>query len=1036
MFSKFFIGRPMLSSVIAIVITLAGLIALKNLPVQEYPTLTPLLINVSATYPGADADTISRTVATPLENAINGVKDMIYMSSNASASGTVMINVYFRVGTNPAMAEVDVNNRVQTALSTLPAEVQRQGIMVRERSPDVLGFIMFVSENQQRDLISLSNYIAINIVDDLKRVPGVGDVIIYGEKKYSLRVWLMPDKLAAFGLTPLDVQNVIRGQNEQFSAGSIGQEPNAAKQVYTYSVMAEGRFKRVGEFENIIIRSARDGSSLKLKDVAKIELASEDYNMSSTYKKYPSIGMGIYLNTGANAIAVGKALDKTLTGLAKDFPPDIKYHMPYETTKFVNESIKEVIFTLGLSILLVIMVIYVFLGSLRATFIPILAIPVSIVGTFAGIYMAGFSVNLLTLFGLILAIGLVVDDAIVVIENVERILREEQLSVKEATTKAMEQITTPVIAIVLVLSAVFIPASFMGGFSGKMYQQFAITIAISVFISGVVALTLTPALCALFLKEHEPRPFLPIRIFQILFEKITQGFTKGVRLTIKFALVNIIIFGGMLFLTLHLINKLPSSLVPLEDKGNIFLLNYMMPGTSLSRTLSAHLAIEDAVKPYPEVAHVAGMVGLDLTSGSLKTDTSVTFLNLTGWSERKAPEQSSLALVERLNRQFIQNKDSLIFAVNPPPIMGLSITGGFEMYIQDRTGQSIHKLDGYVQEIVGKANQHPGLMAVRTTLNTNVPQYFVAVDREKAKSLGVEIGDLYSTLQMTFGKGYVNDVNLFGKTYHVNIQSEGSFRESLNDYNKVFVRSRDGQLVPVSSLINVKRIVDTSIAERFNMFPAAKITGEPKPGFSSGEALQAIEEIAKETLPPGYTVAWAGTSYQEKGIAQTGYVAIIYAFVFILLILVALYESWLAPIAIVMSIPFAIFGAVLGLLLRGLQSDIYFQVGIIALVGLAAKNAILIVEFAEKRFKNQGMPLLEATVEAAKIRFRPIVMTSFAFIAGALPLAIGTGAGANSRHSIGTTVVAGMLMATMLGIFFIPLFYYLIMRIKEKIMGR
>ena len=526
MFSKFFIDRPRFSTVIAVVIILAGVMALRVLPVQEYPTLTPPQIIVRALYPGADADTVSRTVAAPLEDAINGVKDMIYMSSTASSNGMLIMSIYFAIGTDPAMAKVDVNNRVQTTMSTLPSEVQRQGIEIRERSPDMLAVLSFVSENQKRDRVSLSNYVAINVRDDLKRVPGVGDVFLFGEKKYSIRVWLKPDKLASFDLTPLDVSNVIRSQNEQFAAGSIGREPIATNPVYTYTVKAEGRLKTVGEFENIIIRANQDGSALKLKDVAKVELASEDYGMDSFYKKQPAVAMGVFLNPGANAVAVGKAVNKTLAELAKNFPPDIKYYIPYDTTKFVSESIKEVVFTLVLSILLVIVVIYVFLGNWRAAFIPVLAIPVSLVGAFAGIYMAGFSVNLLTLFGLILAIGLVVDDAIVVIENVERILREEKLSVKEATVKAMGEITAPIVAIVLVLAAVFIPASFIGGFSGKMYQQFAITIAISMAISGIVALTLTPALCVVFLKEHEPRPILPVRLFQQYFAKATEGFIR------------------------------------------------------------------------------------------------------------------------------------------------------------------------------------------------------------------------------------------------------------------------------------------------------------------------------------------------------------------------------------------------------------------------------------------------------------------------------------------------------------------------------
>lgn len=1031
MFSKFFIEKPILSTVIAIVIILAGIIALKELPVQEYPTLTPLQIIIRAVYPGADAETVSRTVAIPLEDAINGVKDMIYVSSTASSDGSLIMSVYFQVGTDPALARVDVNNRVQIALSTLPEEVQKQGIIVREQSPDMLAVLCWISKNQKRDIVSLSNYISINVVDDLKRVPGVGDVFLYGEEKYSIRIWLEPDKLALFGLSPSDISDVIKSQNKQFTAGGIGEEPTASNPVYTYSVKAESRLKTVSEFENIIIRSNPDGSSLRLRDIARVELAAEEYSMKGSYLRQPGVAMGIFLNPGANAVAVGQAVKEKLSEISKHFPPDVQFNIVDDITRFVKESIKEVIIALVISIFLVTLVIYVFLGNFRATIIPVLAIPVSIIGTFAGIYSAGFSINLLTLFGLILAIGLVVDDAIVVIENVERILSEEKTTVKDATIKAMQQITSPVIAIVLVLSAVFIPASFIGGFSGKMYQQFAITIAISVFISGIVALTLTPALCVIFLKETKQRPVLPIRLFLKLFDKITNNFTKGVKLTIKTAIVNVILFAVMIFMIFHLVNKLPSSLVPMEDKGLVLVLNNMMPGTALNRTLQSELEIERITQAYPEVSHGGSIIGLDLSSSAVKTDSSATWVNLKDWPERKRPEQSARALAENMNIKLSQAKDSIMFAVTPPPIQGLSITGGFEMYIQNRTGESINQLNKYIQEIVKKANENPALMAVRTTINTNVPHYSIVVDREKAKSLNIKIDEIYKTLQMTFGKSYVNDINLFGKTYHVNLQSEGNFRESPSNYNKIFVRSKHGDLIPVSSLITIKRIVDASVVERFNLFPAAKIIGEPKPGFSSGDAMNAIEQIAGQVLPTGYTVAWAGTSYQEKTLAQTGYTATVYAVVFVLLILFALYESWLAPIAIVISIPFAIFGAILGVLLRGLESDIYFQVGIITLVGLAAKNAILIVEFAEERYKKQGMPLLEATVEAARIRFRPIVMTSFAFIAGTLPLALGTGAGAGSRNIIGTTVVAGMFLATTIGVFAIPLFYYLIMRAKQ-----
>ncbi len=1030
MISRFFIERPRFAAVIAIIIIIAGILSIRSLPVKEYPTLTPPQITVTATYPGADAETLGKTVAAPLEEAINGVENMLYITSTASSSGVLNMSIFFEVGTDTNVAKMDVNNRVQTALSRLPEAVRRQGLQIRERTPDLLKVIAFVSEGNKRDMVSLSNYIIINVIDDIKRIPGVGDAIVFDEKRYSIRIWLKPDKLAKLGLTPVDIYNAVASQNEQFPAGGLAQEPLSTPQVFSYSIKGERRFETVREFEDIIIRSNPDGSSLRLKDVASVVLSSETFNRNSFYKGQPAIPVGIFLSPGANALDVSDRLDNLLKELSREFPPDIKYHIPFDPTVFVRESIKEVLFTLGLAILLVVFVVYLFLGNLRATIIPILAIPVSIIGAFAGLYAFGFSINLLTLFGLILAIGLVVDDAIIVIENVERIMREQGLPPKEATIKAMEEITAPVIAIVIVLSAVFVPASFVGGFSGKLYQQFAITIAISVILSGMVALTLTPALCAMFLRVHEKRPIPPIRLFQNFFELTRTGFVKGVRIIIRLAVINIIIFVLMLVATYVVIKRLPTALVPVEDKSAVLFFTYLPPGSSLQRTQDVVHGIEGLFSKTSEVQEWVAVTGLDLQSFAFRTDAGVGWVRLRDWSERKRKEQSSMALVERFMGQFMQNRDAIAFAVNPPPIMGMSTTGGFELYVQDRTGGSIHELSRYVQELVMKANQRPELMSVRTTLNTNVPYYTVKVDREKAKALGVEINDIYNTLSMTFGSTYINDFNLYGRVFHVNLQAEGEYRDDIRDYGYVFMKSRSGNLIPLSSLISIERTADAMVVERFNMFPAAKVTGEPKPGFTSGDAIRAISEVAKEVLPSGYTLSWAGTSFQEIRVQEKGNVALFYALVFVFLILVALYESWMAPLAIILSVPFAVFGAALGLLLRGLENDIYFQVGLITLIGLSAKNAILIVEFAEERLKRLRMPLIEASVEASRIRYRPIVMTSFAFIAGALPLALSTGAGANSRHIIGTTVVAGMLFATLVGIYFIPLFYYLVMKVK------
>jgi len=1032
MFSKFFINRPIFATVVSVLIILAGLISIKLLPIKEYPAVVPPQIMVQAVYPGADAKTLSSSVATTLEEAINGVENMTYMTSTASPSGVLSLSVFFEVGTDVAQAKVDVNNRVQLALSKLPEEVKRQGISVKERSPDILKVYAFRSKGNVHDTTFVSNYLTVNVLDDLKRIKGVGDVMVFGQQDYSIRVWIDPDKLGFFNLTPLELASAVRSQNDQYAAGTVGAEPIKEIKPFTYSVSTKGRLKNVEEFENIIIRSNADGSALKIKDIAKVELASDAYDAIGRYNKEPMIPIGIFLSPGANALDVSKAVDDTLKELSKKFPKDLEYKAPYDATLFINASIEEVIKTLLEAIVFVVILIYIFLGNLRATIIPVLAIPVSIIGTFAGLYAAGFSINLLTLFGLILSIGLVVDDAIIVIENVERILRTKALSVKEATIEAMRELTTPLIAIVLVLSAVFIPAALSGGFSGVMYKQFAMTIVIAVVISGVVALTLTPALCVIFLKEHEEEPILPLRKFNQFFERLTTVFVGFTKQTIKLWFFSLALFGGLLFVTYALMSKIPTGLVPDEDKGALMVLTYMMPSTSLGESSKIANGIEGELLANPNISATGAITGIDLVTFAFKTDSAIMFAMLKPWGERKDANQSSQALAGQLMGQFMQNKNAFVIPINPPPIMGMSTTGGFEMWIQDRTGGDLHQLDKYIGEIVDKASKDPRLMMVRTTLNTNVPQYNLAVDNEKAKSMNIEIADIFTTLQSTFGKGYVNDFSLFSRTFHVNIQADSSFRATKDDYKNVFVRAKTGELVPISELISIDRVVDASVIQRFNLFNAAQVTGNPGFGYASSDAMKAMEEIAVSVLPDGYAVAWAGTSYEEKKLASEGSNTTVYAVVFVFLILAALYESWSIPMAVIISIPFAIFGAALAVFLRDLQADIYFQVGLITLVGLSAKNAILIVEFAMEKLR-EGMSLMDATIEAARLRFRPIVMTSLAFIVGTLPLAISSGAGANSRHIIGTTVVGGMISATLIGVLFIPLFFYAVVRIKERI---
>jgi multidrug efflux pump len=1033
MFSKFFINRPIFSTVVSIVIVIAGIISLAVLPVEEYPQVVPPQVSVSASYPGANAETISKTVATQLEQEINGVDNMIYMTSTSSSSGSLNLNVFFEIGTDPDQATIDVNNRVQAALSSLPQEVQVRGVTVRKSSSSILKIISIFAEDDAYDKIFMANYALINIVDELKRVKGVGDAALFGVQDYSMRIWMQPDKLAKFNLTPTDVIAALSEQNNQFASGRFNQAPTTGKEAFTYSVTTQGRFVDPEEFEEIIIRINEDGSSLRLKDIARVELGAESYDVTATLNGQAMIPIGIYLQSGANALETAKRVDAAMERLAQNFPHKMKYVVPYDTTKFIQISVNEVIKTFIEALLLVVGVVYLFLGNFRATIIPVLAIPVSIIGTFAGMYVLGFSINMLTLFGLVLAIGIVVDDAIIVIENVERILHSDpNISVKDATIEAMREITGPVIAIVLVLSAVFIPVAFLGGFTGQMYQQFAITIVISVAISGLVALTLTPALCAVFLKKREPKPFWFVRLFHSFFDFSTDIFTKGVGLVVRHGFIATLIVAGVMFVTYDLFKKVPSGLVPSEDKGVLLAITALPPAASLDRTEKVQDTMTQMASQVDEIEYMIGVAGYDVVTDTAKTSAATSFMSLKDWDTRTLPTQSSSAISGKLNMMYSQIPEATIFALNPPPIIGLSISGGFEMYVQDRTGGDLSQLSQYVNQIVAKANQHPALTRVRSNFHLATPQYNIVVDREKSKALGVSLTDIYATLQATFGATYVNDFNLYGRTYKVNLQSEADFRENPEDMSNVFVRSSTTQeMIPLNSLITYERITGADTVERFNAFPSAKIQGEPAPGYTSGDALQAIEEVSKEILPQGYTLGWIGTSYQEKEMEGTGAQAFLFGALFIFLILAAQYERWLMPLAVVTSLPFALLGAIAAVYLRGLSNDIYFQIGLLVLMGLSAKNAILIVEFAMQA-QEKGKSIYEATLEAARLRFRPIVMTSLAFTIGVIPLAISSGAGAASRHAIGTGVIGGMIAASTIAIFFVPLFYSWLAKLNER----
>ncbi|MGB5919299.1 efflux RND transporter permease subunit [Arcobacter sp.] len=1031
MFSAFFINRPVFSAVISILIFLAGLLSMVNLPIEQYPKVVPPQIIVSTTYPGASAETISKTVAAPLEEKINGAKDMIYMNSLAADSGIVSINVYFEVGTNADDAKIDVNNRVQSALAKLPAEVQKQGVTVTERSPSLLQVISFFSPDYSKDATYISNYALMNVVDDLKRIKGVGDATIFGAKDYAIRVWVNPEKLSNFGLTTTDLINAIKEQNQQYAAGKFAAEPIANKQMFTYTLQTPPRLSSPTEFGNIVIRANKDGSALLLKDVATVELGASSYNLNSKLNGFPSIPIGIFLQSGANAIDTAKAVKETLLKASEKFPSGVSYKIPYSSTDFIEVSIKEVAKTFVEAIILVIAIIFLFLQNWRATLIPVLAVPVSIVGAFAGMYMLGFSINLLTLFGLVLAIGIVVDDAIIVIENVERHL-SEGMAPKDAAFKAMKEVSGALVAIILVLSAVFVPVAFISGLSGVMYKQFAITIVVSIVISGFVALTLTPSLCAVLLKDGHVKPQGFFKWFNNMFDKFTNGYSFMVKKTIRYSILSFLLFGGLIFITYNMYTNMRTALVPQEDQGAIFIFSYNPPGSSLNRTTKLTDEIYDTVKQDTSVENTLTLSGLDFMTFALRTNSAATIVKLKDWEERKQPEQQADAIAGKFTGQLMgRTTDGFSFAVLPPPIMGMGVSGGFEMYVQNKSGSGVKDLNKYVQEIIQKANARPELTAVRTTLATNVPQYSLKVDNIKAKAKGVNIADIFSTLSSTFGSYYINDFNLYGRTYTVNIQAKGEFRKGVEDLNKVFVKASNNELLPVSSFVTVTKTTGADLVERFNLFTSAKISGQPAPGYSSGDALKAIEEVSNEILPNDYAISWVGTAYQEKRISSKSYLAFIFGILFLYLILAAQYERWMMPISVVMAIPFGVFGAVVATMMRGLENDIYFQVGILVLIGLSAKNAILIVEFAMQQRKD-GESIYDAAINAARLRIRPIIMTSLAFMLGVVPLAISTGAGAASRHSIGTGVIGGMLTATVIAIVFIPLFYIFVSRLSEK----
>ncbi len=1031
MISRFFIDRPIFASVLSIVIVLAGLVAMRALPISQYPQIVPPDVVVTATYSGATAETIAATVAAPLEQQINGVENMLYMRSTSTGSGTMTLTISFQIGTDPDQAAISVNNRVQRALPQLPAEVTRQGLVVQKRSSQILQVIAMSSPGGRHDTIFISNHALLNVIDELRRVPGVGDASLFGPSDYSMRIWLRPDKVAQYNLTPSDITTAIREQNQQFAAGRFGEEPMKDPQAFTYSVTTPNRLVDPVQFENIIIRSDSIGGALRLKDVARVELGALSYGLSATFNGSPAVPIGVFLQPGANALQVAGAVKTAMDNVAKRFPDGLRYDIPYNTTRFVEVSIQEVVTTFIEAVILVILVVFIFLQNVRATVIPVIAVPVSIIGTFAGMYLLGFSINLLTLFGLVLAIGIVVDDAIVVLENIERIMASEGKSPRDAAIQAMDEVTGPVIAIVLVLCAVFIPVSFLGGLAGELYRQFAVTIAVSVIISGIVALTLTPALAAVFLKPHQNNhePGRIFRTFNRAFGWLTNRYMGGVGYLLHRPVQGVLMVLVMLGLIGFLFLRVPSGLVPNEDQGVVFVVTALPPAASLSRTREVTATATEALRQNPSVTNVVTLSGYDFLSGAQKTNSGISFVTLKDWSLRKDAAQDARNLAPAFASINSKFRDGVVIGFNPPPIQGISTTGGFEFSLQDRTGGSLPSLSQAASRLVEAANKRPELQGVSTTFTTGVPQYRVDVDRQKAKSIRVPINTVYETMQSSFGSLYVNDFTLFGRTYRVSLSSEPEFRESPADLRHVYVRSEVGTMVPLNELVKVQRDVGPDTVDRFNIFPAAKVLGNPAAGYSSGQAIAAMQEVAAATLSSEYTIGWTGSAFQELATAGTGYQGFLFGLVMVFLILAAQYERWSLPLAVITAVPFAVFGALVAIYLRGLENDVYFQIGLVTLIGLAAKNAILIVEVASQRYQD-GLSPLEAALEAARLRFRPIIMTSLAFILGVLPLAISTGAGSASRHSIGTGVIGGMIAATAIATLFVPLFFRLVTRTR------